>query len=203
MMKKIEIDIRLKEELKEINWLSCLGKKIELKELYPVDQKILPYLLKSGKEISAIPIKQIANLEECIKILTDTHWENVILEWNNILTRYLSGRFQSEYHQWNKIAREGREYFENEILPNIPLDIFSNKDKEKIILNIRSTIMSILFENAYRECKRESFFIHVILPIYKMGHLPCGWEGKLPSYAYKVYVYEETKEFLDGTLIVY
>ena len=180
-MRKLEINLELIEELKNIKWLENIGRKIEIAELYPMKKEIVFHMNKVEKKVFPISIKTINSYDNFIQSLKSIEWENTTLEIENLLTVYLNDKYNKEYQEWNKIVKIATEYYENDIKSTINLNNILKEDKETIIQDIRWNIMGILLENSYANLKKESYFKYVIFEIYKNGHIPCGWEGEFPN----------------------
>lgn len=177
-MIKLDIDLRLIEELKNINWCSNIGKNSNIKYLYPVNEKIIPHIKKTSNDILPIYIKQINNYKEFIASIKGINWESNTLEYKNVLSIYLNDKYNIEYQEWNKIVKKANMYFDVQIKPTIRLKYILDEDKDSVITDIRSNIIGIIIENAYRKCKKESYFKYLILELYKKGQIPCGCENE-------------------------
>lgn len=187
-MKLVEIDLSFVEGLKTIKWFENIGKPYDKSVLYPLDDKAVSYLKKSGKELSGICVESICTYEEFVSHINDVDWADHILGWQNELSESLDANFHSEYQKWNEVARISGEYVDSQLKPVLGLDWLDAKDATQVWTEIRISILSLMIENAYRKCRKEKYFKHILLAVYRAGHIPCGWVGG---------------KFPDGKLLVY
>lgn len=181
-MKLVEIDSNFVESLMAIRWFENIGKPYDKSVLYPLSDKAVSYLKKLGKELSGICVENVGTYEKFVSHINNVEWANHIISWQNELSESLNANYHSEYQIWNEIARKSGEYVDSQLKPILCLDWLDEKDVDQIWTELRLNILSIMIENAYKKCRKEKYFKHVLLEVYKAGHIPCGWVGgKFPD----------------------
>lgn len=111
--------------------------------------------------------------------LSNPDWENVTLEESNKISGYLAVRYADLFQEWNKLAKEAKAFWNDELLKNIPnLDGFDNV---LLLQCIEWDVIHYLIEDAYKGKLKKSLFFDSLICIYESGHIPCGWDGVRPN----------------------
>ncbi|NEN75463.1 hypothetical protein F9B74_03860 [Pelistega sp. NLN82] len=152
------ISENIEKEILSINWFSQLGKPIN---------------------IDNISIE--TNLNKVNEKINSPEWENITLEEsNNINSYFLQKNLFSKQDEWDLIAEEGRDFIKNKVIPIIPE--INGLTREIIINDISWNLIHFIIEDYYKRKKiiRTSFFSE-LFELYRLGRLPCGWDGDFPN----------------------
>ena len=148
----------IEKEILSINWFSKLGK--------PVTQD------------NVVLEKQLSKVNQSIN---SVEWENITLEESNNMNAYFYKKnLFSEQEEWDFIAEEGRGFINNNVIPMIPEIDGINRDA--LINDISWNLLHFIIENHYKRKRiiRTSFFSE-LFEFYRLGRLPCGWDGDFPN----------------------
>ncbi|AEV68930.1 hypothetical protein [Acetivibrio clariflavus] len=148
------------ERIDKINWFCNCGNKSDIEIIYP--------------------IKYLDNWKKAQKNCLSSKWEEFTLERSNENTQYLHDNYPDKYRQWNKFAKEAREFIQEKLQPRIVLYLENNSLKREIEDSVKWDIIHAIMEQVYAEQKEPGFFME-LLKVYEAGHLPCGWNGKWPK----------------------
>ena len=108
-------------------------------------------------------------------------WRNTTIEASNCLRRFLHGRYDNEYSEWNRICDEANKILDRVVFP-VTSEFARRHGLERIVVECVGTDMRMsLVESAYAKFRPPRFFTTVLLPLYEHGHFPCGWEGAWPQ----------------------
>ncbi|WP_159990764.1 hypothetical protein [Pelistega ratti] len=152
------ISENIEREILSINWFSQLGKPIN----------------KDNISIET-------NLNKVNEKINSPEWENITLEEsNNINSYFLQKNLFSKQDEWDLIAEEGRDFIKNKVIPTIPE--INGLTREIIINDISWNLIHFIIEDYYKRKKiiRTSFFSE-LFEWYRLGRLPCGWDGDFPN----------------------
>ncbi|AEV69721.1 hypothetical protein [Acetivibrio clariflavus] len=135
------------------------------------------------------PIKQNINYtviyvfswDEAKRCYTDPVWEDTTLEASNALSEFLNNKYKSEFANWNKIAREGKAFLENNIVHKIEAFRESNNLDKTFTDCVKWDLLGAIMEASYSKCKNRPEFFLELLKVYESGNFPCGWSGKWPD----------------------
>ena len=120
-----------------------------------------------------------------IKIITFDKWYNFSSVLINGATSKVLPSFQ-RVEDYNQASLEVCGTAMDEFIQRIESRITECMgDDAKIRKAIRFDISSIVWEAQFSHISPPFFFCPVMLPIYEMGHLPCGWRGPLPPENWK------------------
>lgn len=126
--------------------------------------------------------RTIHSWESAREHVQSLEWENTTLEAGNALTSFLHDRHMNQYLEWNRLARQAREFFADSVLPQVTLFQSQYGFDERFVRAVCWDILSALMEDAYRVCRPPVNFFRQLLTVYEAGHLPCGWDnGIWPS----------------------
>jgi hypothetical protein len=158
----MKVHDEIKNRFNDVPWLENTGKE-----------------LKSGNE-NGIVVIPLLKIEEMYKSSKNLNWENFNLDIRNNMTSFVRNNMPNEYKNWNKVAEEIRNLFE-EFRPAIESKIISSQLSNEILMKIRSHFIAIA-QNFYyfpdSKYNADKYF-EALFNIYKKGHFPCGWNGKL------------------------
>jgi hypothetical protein len=107
-------------------------------------------------------------------------WEDFRLERRNDLTAIVAVRLQQRGSEWNKCARAFRQFFEQQLAPDISEHLSAARLPEALLSVVHWDIVSYMQELNYSDVRRPSFF-QSLWRVYRQGHLPCGWIGDYPD----------------------
>ncbi|CAL2102246.1 conserved protein of unknown function [Tenacibaculum sp. 190130A14a] len=146
--------------LENINWFSNCGKEIEFSSKHK--------------------LKRIESLTQSVELCNSIEWENFQLEKINDLTSFLNRTRQNESAEWNTITVGIKNYLDNGIFKTAREKLNQSDLPDSIFASLEWDILSYYQEVAYKKYNIPTFYSDLI-PIYKNGHLPCGYEGEFPN----------------------
>jgi hypothetical protein len=147
---------QMAQRLKRITWFARLGQY-------------------EGAEYARVKSKV-----QAIKSLTSRKWFDFV---NPILNHQMSEVVPRFNHvdEYNALAEDVSGKATDAILECIGGTIDERLGLELKIKNaLRMDISGILWETEFVQFIAPIYYCPLILPVYEMGHLPCGWEGKSP-----------------------
>ncbi|WP_036155362.1 hypothetical protein [Maribacter forsetii] len=147
-------------DLENINWFSNCGKEIDFSSKHN--------------------LKRIESLKQSVELCNSIEWENFQLEKRNDLTSFLNRTRQNESTEWNTITVGIKNYLNNGIFKTAKEKLNQSDLPDSIFASLEWDILSYCQEVAYKKYNIPTFYSHLI-PIYKNGHLPCGYEGEFPN----------------------
>lgn len=162
----MKLDESVISEVLSTNWLDNCGKDENL-----------------NLDVDCIFIKEVDIVK---KEIDSIRWENICLENRNELTMFLAFNKPEIYNGfWN----DGVYEIKDNVLPKIRNDIKKRCNElliENAVVSIESNIVNIIMTLSYRAYFNSPFYENM-LRIYKSGHIPCGWSGKLYNGKFKIY----------------
>jgi hypothetical protein len=124
--------------------------------------------------------KQAKNIDEVLKNINSTKWENFNLEASNRLNAHLRNFHKESYSLWNTVANEAITCFK-EIKGKVISIMELQKLPHDIIIDVRSFFIHTYIELYYKYIPTIPVYFEYLLSIYQKGKLPCGWTGLLPK----------------------
>ena len=131
-------------------------------------------------------LKKINSLNETVKLCNSIEWENFQLEKRNELTLFLNRTRKNESTEWNTITGGIKNYLNNGIFQSALEKLKQSDLPDSIFASVEWDILSYYQEIAYEKYNIPTFYSQLI-PIYKNGHIPCGYEGVFPNGTILVY----------------
>jgi len=147
-------------DLEKIDWFSNCGNKTEF---------------SSNEKLS-----RIETLTESINSCNSIEWENFQLDKRNDLTSFLDRTRRNESNEWNTITGGIKNYLKDGIFQSVQEKLNISDLPNSILASVEWDILSYCQEIAYRKYNIPKFYSHLI-PIYRNGHLPCGYNGEFPN----------------------
>jgi hypothetical protein len=159
----MQLDRSIISELQGVPWLQNCGND-QPKELEDIQ--------KATDEIHAL------------SLLASDNWADARTEAQGDLTSYLSKHHYNAYGgYWNNLAKEATKLIENVALEPIKSELKRREWPEDLSKSMIVDLTRAVLEVSYRtKFKKAPAFFGCILEIYRMGHLPCGWSGKMTKW---------------------
>lgn len=107
--------------------------------------------------------------------IEDLGWENMKNRYFNILGSQLSNSSEPAYVEILEHLHRAEHHLSEHVRTSLPSDSYSYF--EPFRRSIVSDFKGILIEAVAREHTQCRFFTGSLLPIYRAGHVPCGWSG--------------------------
>lgn len=121
------------------------------------------------------------------KLINGIKWENICLEERGNFTAFLHINHNEDYNKfWREMVRKIKSEYISVISESLEVALQDNKDKDSIIIDIKSNLVILFMLNFYSEYYKSDFY-DKMLEIYLSGHLPCGWSGNYPEGKFIVY----------------
>lgn len=132
-----------------------------------------------GERYAMPNVKLAASSDAANEYLSSSEWENVTLEESNNISGYLSAKHSIIFQEWNKLAKEAKEFLKYELIKSIPqLNCFDNK---LLLQCLEWDVVHYLIEDTYKDKLKKPLFFNSLMIIYESGHIPCGWDGEWPE----------------------
>lgn len=161
-MQPISLPRDLVGELATIEWFSSVGRD---------DMSIERSL--------AIPARRVPSIATARESISAPEWEAVTADAAGRLTSWLHSRCKAEYQQWNDLVRQVKVALDAEVLPKARAFAATSGIGDILVDCVAWDVLNGVMELTYARCRPPAFFAH-LLDVYKVGHLPCGWEGEWP-----------------------
>lgn len=146
----------------------------------------IPWLQGCGSDLpSELTGVQKASDESQAKILfTSDDWADARTEAQGDLTGYLSKYHYNTYGgYWNNLVKEATKLIEGVALEPLRTALQQRGWPEEMSKSIIVDLTRAVLEGSYRaKFRRAPAFFEAVLAIYKAGHLPCGWSGKMSQW---------------------
>lgn len=146
-----------------------------------VDNQWLTNIGKTPNLDIALRYDKVNSLEEALKNLESTRWENTTLEALNFLSVYLHQNYREEHSKWSVYLSEGNLFLMNNIVPELERLQWTLGLPQFVIDSIKFGILGAYMETTYSGMNHKSSFFKELVKVYASGHLPCGWKGKYPK----------------------
>ena len=114
-------------------------------------------------------------------------WENATLEARNRLTEFLHKKYQNQYSNWNKVAKEAKDFINVEVVPKVEKIKEKNQLDKSFLDCVKWDILNANMEDAYSTCNHRPIFFLELLTVYESGNFPCGWNGSFPKGSLKIF----------------
>ncbi|MGR2664308.1 hypothetical protein ACUXVY_22195 [Chromobacterium haemolyticum] len=127
---------------------------------------------ETDSNIDAILCKGVAIFEKSIH---SEEWEDIRVEAAAQLSTMLNKKFQNQYQEWNAVAKEARQYFDEKIEPKLkPFEgTHGLKDLKD---DIEHDIVHIIIEGYFtKRIGIKKMLFSRLFDIYKSGKIPCGY----------------------------
>jgi len=118
--------------------------------------------------------------ESAIKLISSPDWEDFTLERRNDITAHLATAHRNREHEWNKVAKGVMGYCEAEIFPRMIEAATAQGFPDAVVRQVQWDVCSFVQEEIYASWRVPRFF-NRLADIYRVGHLPCGWNGEYPD----------------------
>ncbi|MEJ2884264.1 hypothetical protein [Pedobacter sp. GR22-6] len=151
-----------------------------------IDLEKISWFANTGnfsKEISpGIAIKYIENEAQLIKNLNSNKWANFILYAKNRLSYYIKSFHPAEAKGWNDLAKAAQGWYA-QIDPIIKTAAADHHLLPQALPFVKAILISNYIEQYYYTNLSQEIPLHFdkIIQIFSEGHIPCGWEGKMPK----------------------
>lgn len=153
------------EDLKSFKWFNLAGK---------------PLTENASTAVS------IDTYDEMLKSIESNRWMNIRIQALNRITKGVREDDLELFKDWNTIAKEIMPFSKSITSMAIEhLDCQPN-DKTMIEKHVYWDIHHLLLEAEYSHIIEPGFFAYISY-WYSLGHLPCGWIGKIPQGKLLVY----------------
>lgn len=146
----------------------------------------------------AFPYEFLTSVQKVNESLLAPDWENFTLEARNRLTTYLSKRKPREYNSWNEVTERYKrdlttfDALVQELIGRQHIDPVFKHDFDWIVL-------AMCMEGHYYQVDAHlPVLFQQLLPVYEMGHIPCGWRGQITEDHTG-----KSMQLSSGTLLVY
>lgn len=162
----MNLDQRIYDELKSINWFSKIG-------------------FGPNELESTVAISWLSSWEDALGESKSDFWQDVRTEAQGDLTGYLAKNHPNDYGgYWNKLAKRSQTIVLAEVLPLIQAALSQRRPPQEMVDSIIMDINRIALWASYRKrfAKVPTFFGE-LLSVYRVGHFPCGWDGLLSNWA--------------------
>lgn len=129
-----------------------------------------------------IPSAGIPTLVEAGDLHDDPAWERVTHAAAQRLKNYIAFNCTREYQNWRSLSEAIQERLTRPLAEEVwrPFAEWYGFDNI-FVRGVQWNVLHAALEHEYRECPgRPEFFTH-LLEVYRVGHFPCGWEGKWPA----------------------
>lgn len=161
----MKIEEKFIKQVMECNWLKNCGKEGDF----------------------GFEVEYIKSQSKVKKLINGIKWENICLEECGDLTAFLHIHYNEDYNKyWNEMVKKIKKDYISVISESLEAALQDNKDKDSIIIDIKSNLVTIFMLNFYSEYYKSDFY-DKMLEIYLSGHLPCGWNGDYPEGSFIVY----------------
>lgn len=115
------------------------------------------------------------------KLLADARWQNFTLELINRYREILWSKIPiSEIRSFEDAWNDRADVVDNQIDAFCVEELWSRlpfEDAKSFNLTVRKELRCMAMEADNSEILPPVFFQPLLLPVYKAGHLPCGWSG--------------------------
>jgi hypothetical protein len=146
----------------------------------------VPWLRECGSNLphELSGVKKALNEKQALSLISSDDWADARTEAQGELTGYLSKHHYNAYGgYWNSLVNEATKLIETVALESLKSELqrrgWPDELARPIIVDLTRAILELSFRARFR--KAPAFF-ETILEIYKSGHLPCGWSGKMSEW---------------------
>lgn len=156
------------------------------------DLESIDWFSNCGKEIafsSNHKLERIVFLTESLESCNSIEWEHFQLDRINELISFIRRtrtNESNESNEWNIITEGIKKYLQEGIFKTIREKLNKNNLPESILVSVEWDVLSYCQELAYKKYNIPKFYSHLI-PIYKSGHIPCGYKGTFPNGTMLIY----------------
>lgn len=159
----MQLDRSIVTELNNIPWLESCGHKLP-NELAKVQEAL--------------------NESDALSQFASNNWADARTEAQGDLTGYLAKNHYDSYGSyWNNLVKEATQLVEEASLEPLIVAIHTKEWAEEMAKPIMVDLTRAALERSYRiKFRRVPLFFTTVLEIYKLGHLPCGWSGKMSKW---------------------
>lgn len=157
-----------------------------LKPLKPedfLDMENIDWFSNCGNEVAFTTkhkMKRIESLTRAVNHCNSIEWENFQLEKSNDLASFLNRTRKNEWSEWNTITEGIKAYLNGGIFQAVKKKLERSGLPESVFNSVTWDILNYYQETAYKKYNIPVFYTH-LLPVYKNGHLPCGYKGSFPN----------------------
>lgn len=123
------------------------------------------------------------SFRECVKNLQSEEWANFRLRVSGRNLAVIRKKDYESYLRWNPVVREVKSML-NEVFGRVQLTRYCNNIGGGAIASISWDILHCAMEEEFRGLLDSKFYSEQILPVYRAGKLPVGWDGPIPNEAW-------------------
>lgn len=104
-------------------------------------------------------------------------WESVQFQVRNLLAYRVNRANYDRFTQWNALVQTINEHVDQIVAEHARPIAQQHKLKKNFENGVAWDLMMACIETEFSDVSRPIFFLHQVLPWYRQGHYPCGWEG--------------------------
>ena len=150
------------------------------------DLKNTQFFLSVGEPVKDKNVIGLKSWKQAIKSAKKIDWQNLKLEWGNILSGTLAVQHTERFQNWNNVAIDMKTY----LMPIVDEKVAALGLPEDLGRRLHSSVawdlLSLLMESEYSDLVKPYYYAALGV-IYFDGHFPCGWEGEYPKGKLVVY----------------
>jgi hypothetical protein len=143
----------------------------------------VPWLSRVGaSELLAVPdwtTEQVVGVRAAETAL-DEDWQRIMEAATGDLQAFLFGQARSEHQRWNEYVAAANKVLRENVMPAAGAALAAAGLTGRSESILRWQMRTCLIELTLQGIGVPEFFVKV-LGIYEGGHLPCGWQGRLPD----------------------
>lgn len=156
---------------------------MQLERSIITEMQSIPWLQNCGSDLpqELVSVQKALDEKQALNLFTSDDWADARTEAQGDLTGYLSKHHYNAYGgYWNNLVKEAAKLIEGVALEPLHSALLKQGWPEEmakpIILDLTRAVVECSYRSKFR--KAPAFF-GTILELYKTGHLPCGWSGKM------------------------
>jgi hypothetical protein len=137
-----------------------------------------PWFQNVGRPKSA-DVLAAQSWDEATKYCSAGEWESVQLQVNNQLATRVNRTDYPRFQNWNPTVANINAKLESLVNERVAPVALRNNLPMRFQQAVAWDLMEICLETEFQDICEPIFFINRVLPWYKKGHFPCGWDGPL------------------------
>lgn len=154
----------------------------------------IPWLQSCGSDLpqELVGVQKALDEKQALSLFTSNDWADARTEAQGDLTGYLSKYHYNAYGgYWNNLAKEAAKLIEAAALEPLQSALHRHGWPDEMTQPMIVDLTRALVECSYRaKFSKAPVFFGTVLDLYKTGHMPCGWSGKMSRWP-------------DGSIIAY
>lgn len=137
------------------------------------------WVVECGRPVNE-PALVKATMTEALRVVSDRHEENVLMEEVNLMCEQIVRTALAEWRKWNDTVERFRPVINELVDRKLSQDDVGVKVPKRMVVHVRGIVLCAVMEEHYRAHHTRGFHRQMARWLTK-GHIPLSWEGNWPS----------------------